>query len=140
MEPMMLLLYLKLQKWENFLFSQSEKIQIFKFNPNIRLLEEKEIENENYHNDEYLIRYNYKLFYINNNSDTKGDNSINEIKIINIAEDVLFNEKNDKKEFIINVIKYDKLLFKNEQIPLFEIKNKNILNKESLEDILKNTF
>jgi hypothetical protein len=136
----MLLLYLKLQKWENFLFSQSEKIQIFKFNPNIRLLEEKEIENENYHNDEYLIRYNYKLFYINNNSDTKGDNSINEIKIINIAEDVLFNEKNDKKEFIINVIKYDKLLFKNEQIPLFEIKNKNILNKESLEDILKNTF
>ena len=86
---MMLLLYLKLQKWENFLFSQSEKIQIFKFNPNIRLLEEKEIENENYHNDEYLIRYNYKLFYINNNSDTKGDNSINEIKIINIAEDVL---------------------------------------------------
>ena len=137
---MMLLLYLKLQKWENFLFSQSEKIQIFKLNPNIRLLEEKEIENENYDNDEYLIRYNYKLFYINNNSDTKGDNSINEIKIINIAEDVLFNEKNDKKEFMINVIKYDKLLFKNEQIPLFEIKNKNILNKESLEDILKNTF
>ena len=64
-------------------------MQIFKLNPNIRLLEEKEIENENYHNDEYLIRYNYKLFYINNNSDTKGDNSINEIKIINIAEDVL---------------------------------------------------
>jgi protein-tyrosine phosphatase len=131
---------IQLQKWENYLFSPSEKIQIFKLNPNIRLLEEKEIENENYDNDEYLIRYNYKLFYINNNSDTKGDNSINEIKIINIAEDVLFNEKNDKKEFIINVIKYDKLLFKNEQIPLFEIKNKNILNKESLEDILKNTF
>ena len=131
---------IQLQKWENYLFSPSEKIQIFKLNPNIRLLEEKEIENENYDNDEYLIRYNYKLFYINNNSDTKGDNSINEIKIINIAEDVLFNEKNDKKEFIINVIKYDKLLFKNEQIPLFEIKNKNILNKDSLEDILKNTF
>jgi protein-tyrosine phosphatase len=131
---------IQLQKWENYLFSPSEKIQIFKLNPNIRLLEEKEIENENYDNDEYLIRYNYKLFYINNNSDTKGDNSINEIKNINIAEDVLFNEKNDKKEFIINVIKYDKLLFKNEQIPLFEIKNKNILNKESLEDILKNTF
>ena len=131
---------IQLHKWENYLFSPAEKIQIFKLNPNIRLLEEKEIENENYDNDEYLIRYNYKLFYINNNSDTKGDNSINEIKIINIAEDVLFNEKNDKKEFIINVIKYDKLLFKNEQIPLFEIKNKNILNKESLEDILKNTF
>ena len=131
---------IQLQKWENYLFSPSEKIQIFKLNPNIRLLEEKEIENENYDNDEYLIRYNYKLFYINNNSDTKGDNSINEIKNISIAEDALFNEKNDKKEFIINVIKYDKLLFKNEQIPLFEIKNKNILNKESLEDILKNTF
>ena len=131
---------IQLQKWENYLFSPSEKIQIFKLNPNIRLLEEKEIENENYDNDEYLIRYNYKLFYINNNSDTKGENLINEIKNINIAEDDLFNEKNDKKEFIINVIKYDKLLFKNEQIPLFEIKNKNILNKESLEDILKNTF
>ena len=131
---------IQLQKWENYLFSPSEKIQIFKLNPNIRLLEEKEIENENYDNDEYLIRYNYKLFYINNNSDSKGDNSINEINNINIAEDVLFNDKNDKKEFIINVIKYDKLLLKNEQIPLFEIKNKNILNKESLEDILKNTF
>ena len=128
---------IQLQKWENYLFSPIDKKQIFKLNPNIRLLEEKEIENENYENDEYLIRFNQKLFYINNNNKTKGDNSINEIKNINLSENIIFDEKDENKEFILNVIKYDKLLLKNEQIPLFEIKNKNIPNKGVLEEILK---
>ena len=46
---------IQLQKWENYLFSSPQKMQIFKLNQNIRLLEEKEIENENYNegmNDE----------------------------------------------------------------------------------------
>ena len=42
---------IQLHKWENYLFSPAEKIQIFKLNPNIRLLEEKEIENENFNNN-----------------------------------------------------------------------------------------
>ena len=131
---------IQLQKWENYLFSPTEKIQIFKLNSNIRLLEEKEIENENFNNDEFLIRYNHKLFYINNNSNTKGDNSINEIKNINITDNIIFDEKDGKKEFITNVIKYDKLLLKNEKISLFEVKYKNIINKDSLEEILKKDF
>ncbi len=131
---------IQLQKWENYLFSPPEKIQIFKLNQNIRLLEEKEIENENYDKEEYLIRYNHKLFYINNNQNSKDDNLIKEIKNINLEESIIYDQKDSKKEFIINVIKYDKLLLKNEQSSLFEINYKNILNKDSLEDIIKKDF
>ena len=131
---------IQLQKWENYLFSPPKKIQIFKLNQNIRLLEEKEIENENYDKEEYLIRYDYKLFYINNNQNSNDDNLIKEIKNINLAESIIYDQKDGKKEFIINVIKYDKLLLKNEQSSLFEINYKNILNKDSLEDIIKKDF
>ena len=130
---------IQLHKWENYLFSPPEKIQIFKLNPNIRLLEEKEIENENYDNEEYLIRYNYKLFYINNKHNTEKGNLIDEISSLNLNEDTIFKDKdNNKIEFIKNVLKYDKLL-KNDHISLFYYKN--ISNDNSIiEDIKKGIF
>jgi len=128
---------IQLHKWENYLFSPPQKIQIFKLNPNIRLLEEKEIENENYNEDEYLIRFNYKLYYINNNTFSKEGNLINEIKKMNLNDNDIFEDKNSKKEFIKNVLKYDKLL-KNESSSLVALNYKNISNKNSiLEDIIK---
>ena len=128
---------IQLHKWQNYLFSLPEKLQIFKLNPNIRLLEEKEIENENYNEDEYLIRYNYNLFYINNNN-SKEENLINEINKINLNEDILFENKNNKKEFIKNVLKYDKLL-NNEHSSIFYYNN--ISNNSSIiDDIKKGIF
>lgn len=106
-------------------------MQIFKLNPNIRLLEEKEIENENYNEDNYLIRYNYKLYYINNNK-AKDDNLINEI---NVCDNTLFVDKNSIMEFIKNVIKYDKLLLKNDTFCINEINKTNKISKT--DDILK---
>jgi protein-tyrosine phosphatase len=122
---------IQLQKWENYLFSSPQKMQIFKLNPNIRLLEEKEIENENYNEDNYLIRYNYKLYYINNNK-AKDDNLINEI---NVCDNTLFVDKNSIMEFIKNVIKYDKLLLKNDTFCINEINKTNKISKT--DDILK---
>ena len=122
---------IQLHKWENYLFSPPEKFQIFKLNPNIRLLEEKEIENENYNEDNYLIRYNYKLYYINNNK-AKDDNLINEI---NVCDNTLFVDKNSIMEFIKNVIKYDKLLLKNDTFCINEINKTNKISKT--DDILK---
>ena len=113
---------IQLHKWENYLFSPPEKIQIFKLNPNIRLLEEKEIDNENFNNEEYLIRYNYKLFYINNIQNCEKRNLINEISNINLNENIVFEDKDHKVEFIKNVLKYDNQL-KNEQISIFYYKN-----------------
>ena len=128
---------IQLHKWQNYLFSPPEKIQIFKLNPNIRLLEEKEIENENYNEEEYLIRYNYNLFYINNNN-SNGENLINEINKINFNEVHIFENKNNKKEFIKNVLKYDKLL-NNENSSIFYYNN--ISNNNSIiEDIKKGIY
>ena len=128
---------IQLHKWQNYLFSLPEKLQIFKLNPNIRLLEEKEIENENYNEDEYLIRYNYNLFYINNNN-SKDENLFNEINKINLNEDIIFENKNNKKEFIKNVLKYDKLL-NNEHSSIFYYNN--ISNNSSIiDDIKKGIF
>ena len=124
---------IQLHKWENYLFSPAEKIQIFKLNPNIRLLEEKEIENENFNNDEYLIRYNYKLFYVNNKENIENEKIINEISNINLHEDIAFENK--KIEFIRNVIKYDKLL-KDEQVSIFYFKN--ISNSNLIIENIKN--
>ena len=124
---------IQLHKWENYLFSPAEKIQIFKLNPNIRLLEEKEIENENFNNDEYLIRYNYKLFYVNNKENIENEKIINEISNINLHEDIAFENK--KIEFIRNVIKYDKLL-KVEQVSIFYFKN--ISNSNLIIENIKN--
>ena len=128
---------IQLHKWENYLFSPPEKLQIFKLNPNIRLLEEKEIENENYNEDEYLIRYNYNLFYTNNQN-SKKENLINEISKINLNEDSVFENRDNKKEFIKNVLKYDKLL-NNEESSLFYYKNESN-NNSIIEDIKKGIF
>ena len=128
---------IQLHKWENYLFSPPEKFQIFKLNPNIRLLEEKEIENENYNEDEYLIRYNYNLFYTNNQN-SKKENLINEISKINLNEDSVFENRDNKKEFIKNVLKYDKLL-NNEESSLFYYKNESN-NNSIIEDIKKGLF
>ena len=128
---------IQLHKWENYLFSPPEKLQIFKLNPNIRLLEEKEIENENYNEDEYLIRYNYNLFYTNNQN-SKKENLINEISKINLNEDSVFENRDNKKEFIKNVLKYDKLL-NNEESSLFYYKNESN-NNSIIEDIKKGLF
>ena len=128
---------IQLHKWQNYLFSPPEKFQIFKLNPNIRLLEEKEIDNENYNEDEYLIRYNYNLFYINNNN-SKEENFNNLINKLNLNENIIFENKNNKKEFIKNVLKYDKLL-KNENSSIFYYNN--ISNNNSIiDDIKKGTF
>ena len=53
---------IQLHKWENYLFSPAEKIQIFKLNPNIRLLEEKEIENENLYYLFHLLFFHFLYF------------------------------------------------------------------------------
>ena len=129
---------IQLHKWENYLFSPPEKIQIFKLGENLRLLEEKEIENDHFDEDEYLIRYNYKLYYINNKQNSEKKNLIDEIKKINLKEDKIFDDKNkNKKEFIKNVIKYDKLLLNNEQSSFFYYKCMNS-NKKSIIEEIKN--
>ena len=131
--------FIQLHKWEKYLFSPPEKIQIFKLSPNIRLLEDKEIENKIYDKEEYLIRYNYKLFYINNKQNSEKGNIIDEISNINLNEETIFKDKDHHKiDFIKNVLKYDKLL-KNDQISLFYYKN--ISNESSIiEDIKKGIF
>ena len=124
---------IQLHKWENYLFSPVEKMQIFKLNTNIRLLEEKEIENENFSNDEYLLRYNYKIFYVFNNDNPRKERIINDISNINLKENITFEDK--KIEFIKNVIKYDRLL-KNEIVSLFFCEN--ISNNNSIIEDIKN--
>ena len=129
---------IQLHKWGNYLFSQKEKIQIFKLSPNIRLLEEKEFENENYNDFEYLIRFNQKLFFLGNKNNSKNGNIIDDIHKLNLENCNTFNEANEKIKFIYNVIKYDKLLLKNDIDSLIEINYNNISNGiHSLEDIIK---
>ena len=124
---------IQLHKWEKYLFSPIEKIQIFKLNTNIRLLEEKEIENENFNNGEYLLRYNYKIFYVLNNDNPGKERIINDISNINLKEDITFEDK--KIEFIKNVIKYDRLL-KNDIVSLFFCDNTS--NNNSIIEDIKN--
>jgi len=128
---------IQLNKWENYLFSPPEKIQIFKLNPIIRLLEEKEIENEKINNCEYLIRFKHKLYYINN-KDNDNNNYIDEIYKINLKDDIIFDNKDSNKEFIINVIKYDKSLLKNDQSSLIVLDNINISEENSIIEKIKN--
>ena len=73
---------IQLHKWENYLFSSKDKIQIIKLNTNIRLLEEKEYENENINENEYLIRFNQKIFYLGNQQNYKNSHLKEEIKEI----------------------------------------------------------
>ena len=130
---------IQLHKWENYLFSSTDKIQIIKLNTNIRLLEEKEYENENINENEYLIRFNQKIFYLGNQQNYKNSHLKEEIKEIYRNNYNNFNEDNDKCKFIYNVIKYDKLLLNNNIDSLIEININNISNNIHLfDDIINN--
>ena len=130
---------IQLHKWENYLFSSTDKIQIIKLNTNIRLLEEKEYENENINENEYLVRFNQKIFYLGNQQNYKNSHLKEEIKEIYRNNYNTFNEDNDKCKFIYNVIKYDKLLLNNNIDSLIEININNISNNiHSFDDILNN--
>ena len=130
---------IQLHKWENYLFSYPQKIQIFKLDKNIRLLEEKEIENENYEEEDYLIRFNYKLFYINNTHNLEEEKLVNEINKINLNDNTIFKEKNIKKDFIKNVMKYDKLLKSEGASPIILNYRNNINKNVIINDIIKNS-
>ena len=130
---------IQLHKWENYLFSSTDKIQIIKLNTNIRLLEEKEYENENINENEYLIRFNQKIFYLGNQQNYKNSHLKEEIKEIYRNNYNTFNEDNDKCKFIYNVIKYDKLLLNNNIDSLIEININNISNNiHSFDEIINN--
>ena len=130
---------IQLHKWENYIFSSNDKIQIIKLNTNIRLLEEKEYENENINENEYLIRFNQKIFYLGNQQNYKNSHLKEEIKEIYRNNYNTFNEDNDKCKFIYNVIKYDKLLLNNNIDSLIEININNISNNiHSFDDIINN--
>ena len=130
---------IQLHKWENYLFSTPEKIHIFKLDQSIRLLEEKEFENENYSQIEHLIRFNRKLFYIKNKKNSKDENFFDEFNKLSIENSNCFNENSDKIKFISNVIKYDKSILSNDISSLIEINYEDITNSRlSFEDFLKN--
>ena len=130
---------IQLHKWENYLFSSPEKIHIFKLDQSIRLLEEKEFENENYSQIEHLIRFNRKLFYIKNKKYSKEENFFDEFNKLTIENSNCFNENSEKIKFISNVIKYDKSILSNDISSLIEINYDNIKNSRlSFEDFLKN--
>ena len=130
---------IQLHKWENYLFSTPEKIHIFKLDQSIRLLEEKEFENENYSQIEHLIRFNRKLFYIKNKKYSKEENFFDEFNKLTIENSNCFNENSDKIKFISNVIKYDKSILSNDINSLIEINYEDIKNSRlSFEDFLKN--
>ena len=129
---------IQLHKWENYLFSTPEKIHIFKLDQSIRLLEEKEFENENYSQIEHLIRFNRKLFYIKNKKNSKDENFFDEFNKLSIENSNCFNENSDKIKFISNVIKYDKSILSNDINSLIEINYDDITNSRlSFEDFLK---
>ena len=130
---------IQLHKWENYLFLSPEKIHIFKLDQSIRLLEEKEFENENYSQIEHLIRFNRKLFYIKNKKNSKDENFFDEFNKLSIENSNCFNENSDKIKFISNVIKYDKSILSNDINSLIEINYDDIKNSRlSFEDFLKN--
>ena len=130
---------IQLHKWENYLFSTPEKIHIFKLDQSIRLLEEKEFENENYSQIEHLIRFNRKLFYIKNKKYSKEENFFDEFNKLTIENSNCFNENSEKIKFISNVIKYDKSILSNDINSLIEINYDDIKNSRlSFEDFLKN--
>ena len=115
---------IQLQKWENYLFSSPKQLQIFKLSPSIKLLEEEEIDLSKDIREDYLLKFKYKLIFINNINKTYNDNNgnlfLNKNKNNNNA---IFNIYKDvTKEFIRNVIKYDKSLINNDLSSLIEIR------------------
>ena len=67
---------IQLHKWEKYLFASPEKLQIFKLNPIIRLLEEKEIENES-NNNEDPFQLNFNNISTLNFSDFEKERQMN---------------------------------------------------------------
>jgi hypothetical protein len=124
---------IQLQKWENYLFSSPKNIHVFKLNPNIRLLE-KEEEKELNIDENYLVKIQYKLFFINNKykynknianiiEQNKALNfTINDLKNTQKKNPIFHVYKDTTKQFIKNVVKYDKSLLKNDFSSLIEIK------------------
>ena len=116
---------IQLQKWENYLFSSPKQLQIFKLSPSIKLLEEEEIDLSNDIREDYLLKFKYKLIFINNINKTYNDNNGNLILNNNNTNNnkAIFNiYKDATKEFIRNVIKYDKSLLNNDLSSLIEIR------------------
>lgn len=104
---------IQLNKWENFLFSSPKQIQIFKLTPYIRLLEENEIEIDKHFDEDYLIKIKNQLFYVNNIHKTCIEDNENLLMNKMNRKDMIFNVYKDKiKEFVKNVVKYDKNLLK----------------------------
>lgn len=103
---------IQLNKWENYLFSNNEKIVIFQLGDNIKFLDEKELDIHLLQKGRFLIKINRKLYHLNNNK----NNNLNE----------------ENNEFIQNVIKYDKNLISHDINDIIEI------NSEIIED--KDTF
>ena len=108
---------IQLEKWENYLLSSPKKLQIFKLSPSIKLLEEGEIDiNKDIQEEDYLLKFKYKLIF-NNNRNLLFNNNHNKNNTHH------FNIKNDEtEEFIKNVIKYDKKLLNNDLSSLVEIR------------------
>ena len=69
----------------------------------------------------YLIKIQYKLFYINN-IDKNNKDSIYKRDEINNNYAIFKIYKDKIKEFIKNIVKYDKNLLKNDFSSLIEIK------------------
>ena len=119
---------IQLNKWENYLFSSPKQVQIFKLSPYIRLLEEDEVKlDKHFEEEDYLIKIKYKLFYVNNiyKSYNNINNNICLLNNINSNKKngIIFNIfKDTTKEFIKNIIKYDKTLLKNDFSSLVEIR------------------
>lgn len=113
---------IQLNKWNNYLNSSPKKMHIFKLSPNIRLLEEEE--KETITKESYLVKIRNRLFYINSISNNDEDEYLTNYKINKTKENYpIFNIVKDKtKEFIKNVIKYDKTLLKNDFSSLIEIR------------------
>ena len=123
---------IQLHKWENYLFSGPQKIQIFRLGENIKLLEDKDFENENLNiknnNIEYLIRFKNKLYYVYNRN-TNEDSKVSEIKNFINNNDLIYNENDNRIKFIDNVIRYDNLLLNNDIRSLIEINFNDIDDK-----------
>ena len=114
---------IQLNKWNNYLNSSPKQIHIFKLSPNIRLLEEEEM--ETYTKESYLVKMRNRLFYINRIYNNDEDEYLTNYKINKTKENYypIFNVVEDKtKELIKNVIKYDKTLLKNDFSSLVEIR------------------
>ena len=107
---------IQLSKWEKFLKGTIDDRIIFKLDKDISLVEEKNIEMLNYNislGEKFLIRYKGKLFFI------EGNNGKN------------FNddEENNIKNFINNVIKYDKNIFQQKNVIYIKLNQDNINEK-----------